>query len=325
MPKIPLEDNFTDILGKAQRGLGFSDSDLARRAGISASQLNEVRSSPHPSRGRAALPRGDGRTGTRPYRAANRVPTVGEDQGEGLESDDVLIRKLAKALNLGPDALVASANQNWYPADPGPIDGLACFNTPFSDMTVNAYLVWDPNTRRAAAFDTGADCDPMLELARNRQLKIELILLTHTHSDHVYELDRLKEATGAAAYVSERETISGATPFKDGHAFALGGLKIETRRTSGHARGGTTFVVTGFPTVPSAERSRGGSLAIVGDALFAGSMGGGLVDYDEALRTNRASIFTLPDNTIICPGHGPLTTVGEEKQHNPFFPEFQRK
>jgi glyoxylase-like metal-dependent hydrolase (beta-lactamase superfamily II) len=51
-------------------------------------------------------------------------------------------------------------------------------------------------------------------------------------------------------------------------------------------------------------------------------MGGGLVSYDEALRTNRSSIFTLPDDTIICPGHGPLTTVGEEKLHNPFFPEF---
>jgi len=64
---------------------------------------------------------------------------------------------------------------------------------------------------------------------------------------------------------------------------------------------------------------------IVGDALFAGSMGGGLVSYDEALRTNRSGIFTFPDDTIICPGHGPLTTVGEEKQHNPFFPEFQEQ
>jgi glyoxylase-like metal-dependent hydrolase (beta-lactamase superfamily II) len=53
-------------------------------------------------------------------------------------------------------------------------------------------------------------------------------------------------------------------------------------------------------------------------------MGGGLVNYDEALRTNRAAIFTLPDDTVICPGHGPLTTVGEEKRHNPFFPEFQQ-
>ena len=298
MAGIPLEDNFTDILGKAQRGLGFSDTELARRAGVSAAQLSAAKTGGNPS--------------------------LDPLHGKGT-IDDTVIRQLATALNLGADTLVASAKQAWRPADPGPIDGLACFNTPFSDMTVNAYLVWDPKTRRAAAFDTGADCDPMLELARDRKLKIELILLTHTHSDHVYELDRLKEATGALAYVSERETLSGAAPFKDGHTFALGGLKIETRRTSGHARGGTTFVVTGLPPVPSAGGVRGGSLAIVGDALFAGSMGGGLVDYDEALRTNRESIFTLPDSTILCPGHGPLTTVGEEKQHNPFFPEFQRQ
>ena len=60
-------------------------------------------------------------------------------------------------------------------------------------------------------------------------------------------------------------------------------------------------------------------LAIVGDALFAGSMGGGLVSYDDALRNNREQILSLPDDTILCPGHGPLTTVGEEKRHNPFF------
>ena len=63
-------------------------------------------------------------------------------------------------------------------------------------------------------------------------------------------------------------------------------------------------------------------LAVVGDALFAGSMGGGMVSYQDALRTNREKIMTLPDETIICPGHGPMSTIAEEKQNNPFFPEF---
>ena len=66
-------------------------------------------------------------------------------------------------------------------------------------------------------------------------------------------------------------------------------------------------------------------VAVVGDALFAGSMGGGMVSYEEALRTNRAGIFTLGDEVIVCPGHGPLTTVGEERLHNPFFPEYQQR
>jgi glyoxylase-like metal-dependent hydrolase (beta-lactamase superfamily II) len=61
----------------------------------------------------------------------------------------------------------------------------------------------------------------------------------------------------------------------------------------------------------------------VGDALFAGSMGGGMVSWEQALRTNRAQLFSLPDDTIVVPGHGPLTTIGEEKAHNPFYPEFK--
>jgi glyoxylase-like metal-dependent hydrolase (beta-lactamase superfamily II) len=93
----------------------------------------------------------------------------------------------------------------------------------------------------------------------------------------------------------------------------VGGLQIEARQTSGHAAGGITYVVTGLAH----------PVAVVGDALFAGSMGGGMVSFPEALSTNRKQIFTLPDDTVVCAGHGPLTTVGEEKRHNPFYPEFQ--
>ena len=63
-------------------------------------------------------------------------------------------------------------------------------------------------------------------------------------------------------------------------------------------------------------------VAVVGDAIFAGSMGGGVVSYMDALRTNREKIISLSDETILCPGHGPITSVGEEKMNNPFFPEF---
>lgn len=276
MAVIPLEDNFSDIFAKAQRGLRVADAELARRAGVSIAEVSAVKSG---------------------------------------QVDEALIRKLAASLNLGPDALVASVKQAWQPNNQPPLNGFAAFNTPFGDMTVNAYLVFDPKTREAAAFDTGADGDPMLQFIRDKGLTLKLILLTHTHTDHVFDLDRLRESTGARAFASERELLPDAEPFADGKTFSMGGLKIETRRTSGHARGGTTFVVNGL-----AKR-----LAVVGDALFAGSMGGGLVDYEEALRTNRANIFTLPDDTIVCPGHGPLTTVGEEKLHNPFFPEFQHQ
>ena len=129
--------------------------------------------------------------------------------------------------------------------------------------------------------------------------------------DHIFDLDRLKEKTGATAYVSQREPIDGAETFADGKTFMIGSIKVETRRTSGHARGGITYFITGLQK----------PLAIVGDALFAGSMGGGMVNFDEALKTTRENILSLPDETIVCSGHGPLTTVGEEKIHNPFFPK----
>jgi glyoxylase-like metal-dependent hydrolase (beta-lactamase superfamily II) len=70
-----------------------------------------------------------------------------------------------------------------------------------------------------------------------------------------------------------------------------------------------TFVATGLAR----------PIAIVGDSLFAGSMGGGTVSYKDAVQNNLEKILTLPDETIICPGHGPMTSVGEEKKHNPFF------
>lgn len=225
--------------------------------------------------------------------------------GEELPQGEVEIRRLAATLGLGGDALFASAKQSWYPNALGAIDGLVCFNTPYEDFTVNSFLVFDPITKTAASFDTGSDCSGNLK----QRVVIRQIFITHVHGDHIQDLERLAKLTGARAYVSEREPTAGAIPFKDGASFSIGSLQVETRRTSGHALGGVTYVIRGLKR----------KLAIVGDAMFAGSMGGGIVSYEEALRTSRENILSLPDDTVICPGHGPLTTVGEEKKHNPFF------
>jgi glyoxylase-like metal-dependent hydrolase (beta-lactamase superfamily II) len=176
-------------------------------------------------------------------------------------------------------------------------------------MAVNAYLVWDPASHAAAAFDTGGDSSEMVGFAHRNKLNVELILLTHAHPDHVADLPGLREQTGADVFGPEREPVPGAEPIKEGKRFRIGKLQIDTRLTWGHSQGGITYVVTGL--------SR--PIAIVGDSLFAGSMGGGNVSYQDALRNNLEKILTLSDDTIICPGHGPLTTVGEEKKHNPFF------
>jgi glyoxylase-like metal-dependent hydrolase (beta-lactamase superfamily II) len=222
------------------------------------------------------------------------------------------LRKIAPVLNLAPDALVQAAKKGWYPPALQ-VNGLAQFNTPYEDMTVNCYLAWDTKSKEAVAFDTGADSGPMLQLVKERGLTIKLILLTHTHGDHIADLGRLKKETGAPAHVCALEPVSGAEGFNAGKSFQVGAIKMETRQTSGHSRGGITFMLSGL------ERP----VAIVGDALFAGSMGGGMISWDDALSNNRSHIFSLPDDTVICPGHGPLTTVREEKRHNPFYPEFK--
>ncbi|MGC3959522.1 MAG: MBL fold metallo-hydrolase [Verrucomicrobiota bacterium] len=267
---IPLEDNFTDILGKAQRGLNLTDVQLATKTRLPAELITKVK--------------------------------------DGL-ADETVLAKLAPALNLNARALIAAAKKSWQP-QPITCDGLAQFNTPFFDMTVNAYVVWDHTTREAALFDTGADARPALDFIAKEKLTLKYLFITHTHTDHIADLEKVLSETKAECFVGDREPkLAAAKPFEAGRTFPLGGLSIETRLTWGHAEGGITYVVDGLEH----------PVAIVGDAVFAGSMGGGAVSYADALCTNRSEIMSLPAVTILCPGHGPLTTVGEEQQHNPFF------
>lgn len=273
---IPLEDLFNDVLGKAQRGLGLSDEALAAASGLSMALLTAAK--------------------------------------EGLADEDTLL-KLAAVLNLHGPSLVIMAQNGWMPC-PIEMAGLEQFNTVFDDMTVNAYLVWDPATKQAAAFDTGAVSQPMIDFMEGLGLKLERIYLTHTHPDHIADLDHLCAATDCSQVLShEKEPCAGTQTFAiDGKtSWTLGGLRIEPRATHGHSRGGVTYVITGLAQ----------PVAIVGDALFASSMGGGGISFADALATNRKEIFSLSDETIVCPGHGPKTTVGGERQHNPFYPEFK--
>jgi hydroxyacylglutathione hydrolase len=267
---VPLEDNVGDIIGKAQRGLRISDSELAEKARVSPQKIRELR--------------------------------------EG-NFDELALSRLAPVLGLSDRALCELANGEWQPKKIDERDYLAQFNTHYHDMAVNAYLAWDPASRAAAAFDTGADCSEMVRFANRHKLNVKLILLTHAHPDHVADLPRLREETGGDVFAPAKESVPGAESIEEGKRFQLGNVEIETRSTWGHSPGGMTYVVTGLAR----------PIAIVGDSLFAGSMGGGNVSYDDALENNLQKVLTLPDETIICPGHGPMTTVGEEKAHNPFF------
>lgn len=272
MARIPLEDNFTDIIAKAQRGLGVSDADLMARAEVSAADLAAVKA------------------------------------GQPI---DAVIRRIARHLRLGPNALEAMAHDQWYPHSPDFQRGFAQFLSQHEGMGVNNYLVWDPRSKEAAAFDTGADAGAVLDLVRSEGLKVTYLFLTHTHDDHIAVLDQLADATGAEVWASELEPAprAGAHTFRENVHFHLGRLAIKTLSTPGHSPGQTTYFVTGL-SYP---------LAVVGDSLFAGSIGGSKDRYEEQHRNDVQKILTLPRDTVLACGHGPLSTVIQEKNHNPFF------
>lgn len=272
MARIPLEDNFNDVINKAQRGLKISDDELATRAEVSLEDLAAIKA------------------------------------GKPI---DAVIRRVARHLKLSPAALETLAHKRWYPQLPDFPKGFAVFNTPYEDMTVNSYLIWDPRAKLAAAFDTGATCEAMLDLIHSEELTLRYIFLTHTHEDHVADLPRLASETKAEVWVGELEppVFAGAKTFKENVHFHVGSLAVKTLLTSGHSPGMTTFFITGLSW----------PIAVVGDSVFASSMGGSPTHFAEQYRNNREKIFTLPRDTVLACGHGPLTTLAQEKQHNPFF------
>jgi len=226
----------------------------------------------------------------------------------GGKFDEPAARALAAALGLGADALVRLARDEYAPVVECPPSILAV-TTPFGGMTVNAYILWDRENHDAAIFDTGADAAPLLEAVTAHNLNVVSIFLTHSHADHIHALAALTHELGVEAWSSEHEPVRGTRSFRPGDLFNAGQHFIRTRPTPGHSPGGTTFVIEGAVV----------QAAVVGDALFAGSIGGVHNGYASTLENIRREILSLPPDTIVCPGHGPLTTVALEKAGNPFF------
>src|ERR1700677_3216738 len=129
---IPLEDNATDIIGKAQRGLGVDDAELAKAIGVEESALEAIK------------------------------------EVKGAKFSDV--EKLAKALELGPRTLVTIAEGKYTPVVTLPRTGFFQATTAYGSMNVNAYLVWDEESGIAAAFDTGGDATPLIDELKKRSL-----------------------------------------------------------------------------------------------------------------------------------------------------------
>ena len=220
---------------------------------------------------------------------------------------------LAAVLGLNPKKLEAIA-QGWLPRseDLSQWHEIRVFTTAEDDMSVNCFLVWDEVNLEAALFDTGLDAQPVLDCLAANQLQLRHVFITHSHYDHVQALPQIRAAWPKVRIHSSSKSAPVDQRNKPSEIIHLGGLRVTYRETPGHAEDGVTYVIGNW-------QEDAPHIAIVGDAIFAGSMGRGNDSWDLARQKVREQILTLPADTLLCPGHGPLTTVAEEKEHNPFF------
>lgn len=220
---------------------------------------------------------------------------------------------LGKCLGLNPQKLEGIA-KGWLPApqDLGIWHEIRMFTSASEGLTVNCYLIWDEVSREAALFDTGLDPKPILDCVAENHLQLRHIFITHSHWDHVEGLPKIREAWPKARLHSGSKSAPVDQRNKQNEIIHLGGLRVTHRETPGHAEDGVTYLMGNW-------QEDAPHVAIVGDTIFAGSMGKGNQSWELARQKIRDEILTLPPTTLICPGHGPLTTVAEEREHNPFF------
>jgi hydroxyacylglutathione hydrolase len=220
---------------------------------------------------------------------------------------------LAAVIELDAAKLERFAN-GWMPAekDLSIWRELRVFTTSGDGMTVNCYLIWDEATRDAALFDTGWEVSAVMKTISENGLQLRHLFITHSHADHIAAVDAVRKAFPKARVHSSSKSAPMDQRNKPNEIVQVGGLRVTYRDTPGHAEDGVTYLVGNWPDDAA-------HVAIVGDAIFAGSMGGAPQHGALAKQKIQEQILSLPGETLICPGHGPVTTVREQKENNPFF------
>lgn len=258
--------------------------------------------------------------------------------GLGLSS-----REIASRSGLGEDAVAALMDGSTAPGRPGllavaPILGLSpgkladfalapepprrldppgrCLRLVLgAGFTSNGYLLACPDSGEGVIVDPGGDGAKILAGIDRLRMRPVAVLVTHAHFDHVGALRDIQDRYPVPAIVLKAEgALPGAAPglsllVEDGHAVRAGSLEGRFLHVPGHTPGSAAIAFTG--------------VAFTGDVMFARSLGraaGSGPAYARFLEESRRKVLALPDDTILCPGHGPLTTVGDEKRLNPFFP-----
>lgn len=228
---------------------------------------------------------------------------------KGKSNNPSVIPSLASALGLDPEATLRISRNDYQPIASLP-SGVEQITTDYSFMRVHAYLIYDKHSREAIIIDSGASAAPIIQALAQHNLTPVQLLLTHNHPDHIAGIDGLREKfpTLPIAY-PEGENYQHGTPFTPGTEFNIGSITLKSLPTRGHTPAGVSFFCKDLE-IP---------VAFCGDAIFAGSIGGPKVDYQLSLGDVRANLLSLPGNTVLAPGHGPLTTVEQELANNPFF------
>jgi glyoxylase-like metal-dependent hydrolase (beta-lactamase superfamily II) len=230
----------------------------------------------------------------------------------GRPAASVHFQALGQAIGLDGVKLERIA-QGWLPAprDLSLWRELRRITTTSNDLTVHCYLVWDEVSREAALFDTGWDAAPIFQWIDENELTLRHLFLTHTHEDHIAAMGAVRARFPKLHLHTSAKSAPPQHRNRANDFTHLGSLRLTNRDTPGHAEDGVTYIVGNWPDDAP-------HVALVGDAIFAGSIGRGNQSWDLARQKVREQILTLPDETLLCPGHGPVTTVAEEKANNPF-------
>lgn len=264
------------------------------------------------------LEKGMGHTGLSPEALARRTGVAEERIRDAIDyrydfTDEELDR-LSAALGLNAEGVRALAGGR-YPLPP--IHGLPfCLHAlrfPHGLGTANAYLLTDCRCGVGVLFDTGPDPVRLRRMWPAGVERLAAIFLTHAETEHTGALAELQRLFGPApVFAPVGANIAGAAWLPDGARMECAGLQIETLATPGHAEAHNAYLVR----QPGAGQAP--PLLIGGDLVFAGSVGGGYF-CRQRLRAQVARILGgLAPETVIAPGHGPLTTIGHERRFNPF-------
>jgi hydroxyacylglutathione hydrolase len=200
---------------------------------------------------------------------------------------------------------------------------------PVGPLQCNCSIIGDETTHEAMVIDPGDDIEDIVAIVDQHKLQVKQIVITHAHIDHVGGAMKLRARTGAPILLNQNDlallkmldvqaswlgmrppgAVEIEADLKDGETVTAGGLSANVLHTPGHTEGSVCLY---FPAQ---------KLLIAGDTLFARSIGrtdlpGG--SFQKIMRSLHERVLTLPDETAVIPGHGPVTTIGEEREENPF-------